>query len=219
MRSTLPAGSSRKLLILWDMCKDGFGTTPLMTAARNGDLDAVRRLIARGDDPLAVNYEGFNSLHAAAMGGRPEVAQYLIGLGIQVECRSSRGYTPLNIAAVRAPLELIAGAISPFLAAGADINTRAKHENTPLIAAAVRNATDAVAYLVSHGANIDARDAAGMTALMLVARIGRYPAMARHLIRLGANPATKNHAGRTAWDIASDSMRGGIIFKSLPPNS
>lgn len=184
-----------------------------MTAAKNGELDVVRLLIAHGSDPRDANFEGFNSLHFAAMGGSAEVAQYLIGLSVPIECRSNRGYTPLNIAAVRAPLELIASAIAPFIAAGADINTRAKHENTPLIAAAVRNALEAVSYLVSHDANIDAQDAAGMTALMLVTRIGRYPAMARHLLQLGADPAIKNHAGRTAWDIASENMRGSFVSK------
>ena len=157
-----------------------------MAAAMRGDLDAVRRLIEHGADPLAVGFEGFNSLHAAAMDGFPEVVAYFIELGVPVESRSDRGYTPLNIAAVRAPLERIADTIAPLLAAGADINTRGKHNNTPLIAASVRNAHAAVTYLVAEGADINAQDAAGMTALMLVTRIGRYPAMAEHLLSLGA---------------------------------
>ena len=182
--------------------RSAFGATPLMIAARNGHINVVRLLISHGADPLASDFEGFNALHAAAKGGRPEVVGFLLDLGVPVETRSDRGYTALNIAVVRADVDRIVETIAPLLAAGADINTRAKRGTTPLTAAAIRNAASAVAGLVESGADINAQDDRGFTALMLVAAVGFHPDMAQRLLHLGADPDLRNIKGQTALMLA-----------------
>ncbi|MBL8303517.1 MAG: ankyrin repeat domain-containing protein [Ideonella sp.] len=72
------------------------GESALMIAALRGNLDWVKRLLARG---AQVNHDGWSALHYAASGPNPEVVDLLIRQGANIEGRSPNGTTPLMMAA------------------------------------------------------------------------------------------------------------------------
>ena len=90
------------------------GTTTLMAAAGCGRAAhvtnvpradrqpmaeaAVRILIAAGVDVRATNEGDFTALHCAAFSGLPEVVQYLVEHGADIDARDWRGRTPFRLA-------------------------------------------------------------------------------------------------------------------------
>jgi len=93
-------------------------------------------------------------------------------------------------------------ALQHVIALGADINARASFGNTPLILAATFSKIEIVRLLVAHGANLDAANHSGITAL--IASITRRDAAlcTRLLVEAGADAAPKNKWGETALTLA-----------------
>jgi len=124
----------------------GEGTTPLMRAARFGDAAAMRVLIEAGADVSKRQRNGNTALLFAS------------GVGFQIGdggfARTDKGSEEDAIAAIKL-----------FLDAGADVNQSTTSGDTPLHAAAARDGGQIVRYLVSRGANLDAKDKSGRTAL------------------------------------------------------
>lgn len=71
----------------------------------------------------------------------------------------------------------------------------------PLVMATYTNNVEMTKLLIQHGARIDAKDAAGNTALMGVSFKGFYE-MAKSLIHNGADVNAKNHRGDTPLSFA-----------------
>ena len=65
-------------------------------AASEGDLVALRHLVARGVPPGGADYDGRTPLHLAASEGRLEAVEYLLGLGTPPSPRDRWGGTPLD---------------------------------------------------------------------------------------------------------------------------
>ncbi|MEF7615806.1 ankyrin repeat domain-containing protein [Aquincola sp. MAHUQ-54] len=72
------------------------GETPLMMAAMKGEVDWVRRLIARG---ARINKPGWNAMHYGAIAPDQRVMQLLLANGGDIAARSPNGTTPLMMAA------------------------------------------------------------------------------------------------------------------------
>ena len=72
----------------------------LILASSQGDLDEVKRLMARGASPDVPDYDGRTALHLAAAEGWQEVATYLCRLGARPDVRDRFGRTPRDEAAV-----------------------------------------------------------------------------------------------------------------------
>ena len=118
----------------------GEGTTPLMRAARAGDAEVMRLLLAKGADPKRTSKEGNTALMFAA--------------GI--------GYRDKNTTGTEAQaLE----AVQVALAQGLDINQTTGRDDTALHGAAGRGADTIIEFLVAHGAKIDQKSKANYTAL------------------------------------------------------
>jgi uncharacterized protein len=116
------------------------GTTPLMRAARAGDAEVMRMLLAKGADPKLTTKEGNTFLMFAA--------------GI--------GYRDKNTKGTEA--EALEG-LKVAVATGLDINQGNTRGETALHGAASRGADSIVQFLVDRGANIDAKSKTGMTPL------------------------------------------------------
>jgi ankyrin repeat protein len=118
------------------------GSTPLMNAARNGNLEAVKLLLAKGANVNAVS-------------GAPseQVKNGVINLG---------RFTPLTLAAT-GPVDVV----KALIAGGAQVNATEVRGLTPLMAAAATDHADleTVKTLIAHGADLRVKSLDGETAL------------------------------------------------------
>jgi ankyrin repeat protein len=78
-------------------------STPLHSAAKSGDREAVRTLLEGGADPNACDERGCTALHVALEHKRLQVARMLIAAGCSLDTRNNDGVTPRDMAA---PLSL-----------------------------------------------------------------------------------------------------------------
>ena len=76
--------------------------------------------------------------------------------------------------------------------------------------AASAGQADAVSAFLARGANPDARDARGRTALMLAASAGHYETV-RRLLAGGATKNLKDADGKTALDFATEHQHVDLI--------
>ena len=119
------------------------GTTPLLRAAKAGDVPAVRLLLENGADPKLTTKNGMNPVMAAA------------GLGTKEEDSTGRFKTP----------EQANAAIQLLLDAGADVNSADSRGQTALHGAAEKGLDEVVKFLADRGAKLDAKDRQGHTPL------------------------------------------------------
>lgn len=122
----------------------------LLEAVKAGDLAKVRALVEK--DPTIVNSKnpgGQTILFAAVAFGQPEIVDYLISKGADVNARTDFHLTPLHVACVRnAPL-----AVVRLLAErGADVNAVAGYTGRPLDLALDAGNEAVIGYLKSRGA-------------------------------------------------------------------
>ena len=138
----------------------------LILGARAGRADIVEEALARGADINAADETRFTALMAAALGDHLAILNQLLSMGALTEPREARyGNTALAIAARHGNID----SLSALLNAGADVNAAASRDGvTPLMQAAASSderAPEVIAELLAAGANWDALDAEGWSAM------------------------------------------------------
>jgi ankyrin repeat protein len=93
------------------------GSTPLLFAARAGDAESARLLLAAGADPNDALADGLPALTLAAYSGHGAVAAMLLERGADPNA-ASVGFTPLHAAVLRSDVALV----RTLLARGANPN-------------------------------------------------------------------------------------------------
>ena len=115
-----------------------------------------------------------------------------------VNCRDSRGWTPLHYAAVNGRAKII----QALVAHGAIVDATDKDGATPLHAAASAGHADATEILLQSGAQINALDHAGNTPLLDAAEAGSAPAT-EVLLKNHAATEKRGSDGYTPLSIAA----------------
>ena len=201
-----------------------------MTAARVGNLEAVKALLARGANPNAQERRDQTALMFAAAEGHATVVRALIEAGSEVKATLASGFTPLLFAVRNAHVDTAA----TLLKHGANVNDVAPDGSSALSIAAVNAFFEMASVLLDSGANPnlpDPRASPLHTVAWLrkpgadgAAGVGNTPVgtpqqtgkvtpleLARKLLEHGANPNT-----RVEWNEPRFGKEGGTARN--PPN-
>jgi ankyrin repeat protein len=81
------------------------GVTPLILAARQGNLDAVKTLAESGADLNRPSGDGSSAMVIAVQNGHYDVARYLVEKGANINLANDKGWTPLYLAVKHHNLE------------------------------------------------------------------------------------------------------------------
>src|SRR5262245_2312407 len=132
----------------------GDGMTALHWAARHGDTDLVRMLIAAGANVRATTRLGnYTPLLMASDLGHAGAIEALIAAGADPKGTTASGVTPLMLASASGQVE----AVEALLAHGADVNAaESTRGETALMFAAAHRRPDAVKLLLGAKANVNA---------------------------------------------------------------
>ena len=147
------------------------GSTPFLQAAKVADAEMMRLLVDLGADSSITTEEGVTALMAAA------------GVGIW-KIGENPGTNEQALAAVELAWEL-----------GNDVNAADTNGDTALHGAIHRGAGNIVRFLVEKGADIDAVNGKGWSALSVAQGVfypntfNRHPELVTLLLDLGADPA------------------------------
>lgn len=159
-------------------------------------LRVADTLIKAGGDVAQADNRGFTPLVAAAATGNIPIAAVLVAHHADVNANASAALCHAVTFEDHDMTDLL-------LKAGAEVNTVCgEGEERPLHTAAHEGFLHGVRALLNHGAEIEARNVDGETALLIAARRRKYPVVA-HLIERGANTGAEDRYGQTAAILAS----------------
>ncbi|XP_066529696.1 GA-binding protein subunit beta-2a [Hoplias malabaricus] len=123
----------------------------LLEAARNGEDEEVRTLMANGA-PFTTDWLGTSPLHLAAQFGHCSTAEVLLRAGVSKDARTKVDRTPLHVAATEGH-ELI---VDLLIRSGADINAKDMLKMTALHWATQHGHHKVAQLLIKHGADVHA---------------------------------------------------------------
>ena len=197
------------------------GTTAVMYAAANDDVELVRALIKAGANVTLKNQLGTSAITEAAIIGSAPIIDALLKAGADANTKNPEGETPLmavarsgNVAAARLLVE-----------ARADVNAKETFGGqSALMWAAAQSQAEMVKFLAANGADLNARgvvrqwerkvikeprpkdmNKGGFTPLIYAAREGCVDC-ARHLMAAGADPDLEDPERITPLNMALMNM-------------
>ncbi len=199
------------------------GETPLILAIQEDDLAFVKVMVKAGADVNAVNFDGDTPLLWACMEDRYNAVDMLINAGAKVDVKNNDGDTPISLAmnsersvemlrlltakmTVISDKELLVRAIQAdkfeeamvLIQADADVNYADPESGyTPLMedVSAEGNTDALIQALVKAGANVNAQDKQGQTALLMACFTDGKRDVAKLLLKNGADPNIKSLDG------------------------
>jgi ankyrin repeat protein len=199
--------ASLAALIALATAQDAAAIGSVATAARNGDIDAVKKELAAGSDVNVPEADGTSALLWAAYQSSPDLVQLLLKAGADPNAANSFGVTPLLQAARYGDT----ATMTILLNGGADIAKAVREGETPLMAAARAGSASAVKLLIDHGADVNATESLwDETALMWATAEGHLD-IVDTLLKAGADPNKKARVSEiTKRSTRTDYPSGGF---------
>jgi len=182
------------------------GDTPLRLAAGRGATGIMRLLIDGGADCDAADGSGFRAIHRAAANGEVPAVALLIERGADARAITLDGRSPLHLAVAAECGKCVAA----LLHAGVPVDIAGANGRTPLIAISAHLAPkpehiELVRLLLAAGADVNAADAVGTTALHVASW---QPELLGLLLSVGASVDARDHAGCTPLHRAAAAASG-----------
>ncbi len=150
--------------------RDKDGRTPLHWACRGVHLDMVKYLMEKGADVNAEDANKVVPLHSLATRNSAEAMEILIAKEANVDAANFGGNTALHYAGMNDA----ADAAAVLVKNGADLEIKEDYGRTPLVLCArERGGPKTIKVLLDGGADVNARDKFGASALDLAAWRGK----------------------------------------------
>ena len=178
----------------------------LLVAARNTDLEAVKKSLDRGAAPNSRNRLGKTSLYIAIEKNRIDIARILIEAGVDVNLPSLEKATPLIAASYAGSLPFV----DLLLQHGAKHEPTDRLHKSALVYAAGMGNTAVVERLLQAGAPIDQAPVDALTPLMWAAGQGHAETV-KFLLAKGANKLLKDERNLTALDMAKEAKHALVV--------
>jgi len=204
-------------------------TEEFLSAIASGDLEAVKNLLQENRELLELQPQSAPSLPLLALyHGSPEIAQLLVEQGVAVSifeaaalglvedvaalldqnqelvnAYSTDGFQPLGLSCFFGQ----PAAARILLARGAEVNSVSRNPQVvmPLHSAVAAANHDLVQLLISHGADVNARQEGGFTPLHAAAKSGQVK-IVEALVAAGADLDANTEQGLRPKDLASDDV-------------
>ena len=176
------------------------GDTPIHIASKNGHLPIVQYLIEKQNVNIDIKgFEERTSLHYACEKCKIPIINYLISQGANINEKDKWGNNVIHYASIGGYLPIVQYIIGKQSDC---IDAKGGRGKTPLhCACSFANNLPVVEYLISKGANVDAKDNDSWTPLHFAANNHR-PEIVKYLVSKGANKNIKNTDGKTPYDYA-----------------
>ncbi|AZQ66600.1 ankyrin repeat domain-containing protein [Silicimonas algicola] len=175
----------------------------LFAAAHNGDVSAIRRLVAEGADLEARDAKGRTAAHVVAFASHDDALHALAETGADMNALEGDAYDVVTIAAVADDPELMSLAIELGNEPGL---VTSPYDGTALIAAAHLGHVEVVRRLVAAGAPLDHVNNLHWTAVMESVVLGDggsdHLAVLDVLLSAGADRTLADRNGLTPLDHA-----------------
>jgi len=165
---------------------------PIVEAAKNGDLQTVKAILAQ--DPSKLNQtdeDKYTPLHWACMRAHWDVAEFLIAEGADLNVVGGDGGTQINWAVHHDNVEIV----KLMVEKGAKLNIRNKWGMTELHTAIWRGCIHVVEYLLDHGSDPTIKTNEGWTAMHYAYRSG-HDDVIDLLKRRGVSLKVQDNTGR-----------------------
>ena len=145
----------------WVAATRAEGNNDLSVAAKSGNVQEVKRLLANGANVNGRDNSRSTPLHYAAGAGEKALVELLIAKGADIHAKGQDSVTPLYLAAKFNRPEVA----ELLIARGADVNAKTTRGFTPLTIAATEGNKAVAKVLLAHGADANAKDASGASPL------------------------------------------------------
>jgi hypothetical protein len=165
---------------------------PIVEAAKNGDLQAVKNILENDPTKLdAKDEDGYTALHWACMRAHWDITKYLIEKGADLNVIGGDSGTQINWAVHHDNVAII----KTLIENGAKLNIRNQWGMTELHTAIWRGNIHVVEYLLDHGSDPNIKTNEGWTAMHYAYRSGHDNVIAM-LKKRGMSMDAKDNMGR-----------------------
>jgi ankyrin repeat protein len=184
------------------------GNTAFMNAATsNRELATLQLLLPAISDINKTNKAGLSALSLAIKGNSPEVVDYLVKNGANVNIADAKGeslvtylfasYNPRQPKDFEAKMNMLKNA-------GLNITAPQQNGNTLYHLAVATNDVAVLQMVQKLGIDVNARNKDGFTALHKAAMLAKDDAVLKYLLSVGAKKDITTSYSETAFDLASE---------------